>query len=377
MTPARITAAEIAALREWVDVPRPAAGWNSAATAEAIWRFAAGVGDDNPLWWSEDYCATTPLGRMAAPPTFLYSCNNGPPHPGADRMHPSESWLPGTVNMWVSDRWLFERPVFADERIDAVEKLVEVSERQGRDGTPRVIHTDETEFSVAGATVARVYKTVLRRERGNSTAAAPVIPVPSYTEADRSLLKASYAEEQARRRGADVRFGDDVETGDSLGPLLKGPLTVSNIVGWLLGWGSPMAFTNRMLHDYLDAHPGSRLLDEALGADDTIESAHWNSGLAQQGGSARAYDFAPQRISWAAHLITDWMGDAGFLAELEVRLLAQNLIGDLLTLNGTVTEVERAGADFAISCSVDAVNQRGQPVLAGTAIVKLPARDKP
>ena len=72
----KITDGAIDALRAWVGVPRRDRGWNSSVTEDAIWHFALGVGDDNPLWWDRAYAESTSWGRMFAPPTFLYSCGN-------------------------------------------------------------------------------------------------------------------------------------------------------------------------------------------------------------------------------------------------------------------------------------------------------------
>lgn len=49
------------------------ARWNTEATADAIRHFAWGISDDNPLWVDPEYAAVGPYGRLAAPPTFLFS----------------------------------------------------------------------------------------------------------------------------------------------------------------------------------------------------------------------------------------------------------------------------------------------------------------
>ena len=52
--------------------------WNSEATYDTIRHFANGIGDDNPLWNDEEYAKGTPYGDMIAPPSFLFTCNQGP-----------------------------------------------------------------------------------------------------------------------------------------------------------------------------------------------------------------------------------------------------------------------------------------------------------
>jgi hypothetical protein len=45
----RITDRSLADVEGWLGVERVERGWNQVATADAIWHFAQGVGDDNPL----------------------------------------------------------------------------------------------------------------------------------------------------------------------------------------------------------------------------------------------------------------------------------------------------------------------------------------
>jgi hypothetical protein len=158
-----------------------------------------------------------------------------------------------------------------------------------------------------------------------------------------------------------------VNVGDAIPGLVKGPLTVTNIVGWLLGWGSPLCQTNRIAYQYLQEHPLAALEDSRTNIQDTIEGVHWEPRLAQLSGMAARYDFGAQRVSWVAHLLTDWIGDDGFLAEMEVRVRRPNFVGDTTWLGGEVTAV----ADDVVDATVRGVNQRGEETTTGTARVRL------
>ncbi|MEZ5134631.1 MAG: hypothetical protein R2699_06125 [Acidimicrobiales bacterium] len=46
-----------------------------------------------------------------------------------------------------------------------------------------------------------------------------------------------YAGERDRRRGAEPRWFEDVAVGDELGPIVKGPLRVTDMVCWHVGVG--------------------------------------------------------------------------------------------------------------------------------------------
>jgi acyl dehydratase len=144
-------------------------------------------------------------------------------------------------------------------------------------------------------------------------------------------------------------------------------------VGWLLGWGSFMCQAHRRQHSYVQAHPGALLLDSATGIEDVIEAPHLNSEMARTTGMPAAYDFGGQRVSWLAHLITDWCGDDGFVAELTVDILRPNYLGDTTWIDGTVLGKTRADDGWRVSCGLTATNQRGETTATGTATVLLPA----
>lgn len=370
---AAITDDMVADVAKWLNFRRPARGWNSSANTEAVQHFAQGIGDDNPLWWQ-------PLPEAGGvPPTFLYSCGNGSANPLDDRMHPAESWLPGTQSVWLGDRWLFRRPVRRGEPIHAAEELVEIRERFSERFGRTVTIVDRTSFSDAGGEViATCDKTMLRRsrrlDRTNPNVARPA-PQAHRTSDDLSGMRDRYESETRIRRAVVPRLIEDVEVGDRLPELLKGPLTLTEIIGWLLGWGSPMAMTGRMLSASLASRPGA-CLHHPSGLADTIEAAHWDTDLARAAGFDGPFDFGAQRISWAAHLVTDWCGDAGFLRELDARLKRPNVLGDVTVLSGTVTAVAGDADPPWVTCAIEATNQRGEVTLEATAVVELPSRNR-
>jgi hypothetical protein len=314
---------------------------------------------------------------MFAPPTFLYSCSSAGLRVGETGIFPAQDWMPDTTTLWISDRWVFERPAWEGERIFADADLVAVDERPAKDGARSVTHTDRTSYrGTDGSLIAERYTVMIRHERPSAETPHPPQDVPdaAYTDAERAAIAAQYDREPDQRRGSATLYGDDLTVGDHLPTIVKGPLTVTNIVGWLLGWGSPLCQTNRIAHRYLQEHPRSRLHDPRSNTDDSIEGVHWDPYLAQMSGLARCYDFGAQRISWVAHLLTDWCGDDGFLSELEVRVRRPNLVGDTTWLTGTVTGLSVDGHDAVVECSVSSTNQRGEETAAGTATVRLPRR---
>lgn len=73
-------------------------------------------------------------------------------------------------------------------------------------------------------------------------------------------------------------------------------------------------------------------------------------------------------MGMTGRLLTDWLGD-GVLREYGVRFVKQVWPGDSLTAKGTVTAI---AADGMVAIDVVTTNQRGEPVVAGSARAMLP-----
>jgi acyl dehydratase len=383
----KITDADIEKMRARIGVPQREAPWNSAASYDAIWHFALGVGDDNPLWWDPRYAASTRWKRMFAPPTFLYTCFRGGPRDGKPPSGLDEfEELPGMMGLWSDDRWVLLSHAWVDERIIATTELHEVRELEAAFSGRSVAQVHKTVFyGEDSRRIAELYKTVIRIERSESRARGKYVDTPEahYSEADLRGFHQQYESEPTQRRGHRTLYWEDVQPGDEMITLLKGPLTMTNLVGWQQGWGSLLCQTNRIAYQTLRDYPGSRLLNPESGIEDTLAGGHWDPYFTTMGGMARAYDFGGQRISWLAHLLTDWCGDDGFVAEHHVRLRRPNFLGDCTWLTGVVKskhgELEPArlelGSDYgAVECHVTGTNQRGEVTATARAIVGLPKR---
>jgi acyl dehydratase len=374
----RITDVGLEEMRSQIGIKEDVTPWISSASEDAIWHFALGVGDDNPMWWDRAYAERSRTGRMYAPPTLLYTVTSEVRKPGAPAK-PSgvEVWLPGVLGLWAGDRWTWHSRIWADEKITATRELHEVRERSGKFAGRSVAQTEYVQFKgEGGRPLADMYRTILRFEREHSRSNSKYLEIPEarYTPEERQAIIDQYLAEPARRRGAEPRFWDDVSVGDEIPGLVKGPLSITNIVGWLLGWGSPQCPTNRMLYQWLGEHPGGVLFNPETGIDDTLEGAHWDQYFARESGMARGYDFGSQRISWVGHVLTDWAGDDGELTGLDARLQAPDYLGDTTWFAGRVTDTQPAEDGGVVKCEVTGTNQRGQVTIVATATIKLPRK---
>jgi hypothetical protein len=80
------------------------------------------------------------------------------------------------------------------------------------------------------------------------------------------------------------------------------------------------------------------------------------------------------RAAWVSHLLTNWIGDDGWLAEMDLQLRGFNYHGDIHRCTGAVT-AKGDGPTEAVSLEVFATNQRDEATTKGSAKVLLPSRD--
>lgn len=358
--------------QDFVGKARPVSQWNHVVTRDNIKHWAMGVGDDNPLWWDDDYAARSPVGGLTAPPTYLYSHANGT-HLAA-KGEQSPLWdLPSLV---IAERWAWRRSVRLDEVIRAERVLAEVT-ADAPAGFGGAIATEltRTDFRTPeGELVAENFCTIARFDGVEKIAERIGADrlLAKYEAAERDRIEKHYRQEASLRRGSLPRYYEDCEVGERLSPQLKGPLHLNNMIGYLLGQGNPWNATNRMFYALLERAPSMRVVNGDAGVADAWPSAHWEPSLAGQMGLPGGYDYATQRCSWMAQVVTDWMGDHGVLKELDVRVARPNLMNDLTIVEAEV--VKKTDASRLVEARLTAKNQLDEVTAEGLAIVASPGR---
>jgi hypothetical protein len=114
----------------------------------------------------------------------------------------------------------------------------------------------------------------------------------------------------------------------------------------------------------------------ALGVPDTVQRLHWEPARAHELGLPNSYDYGGMRETWLCHLLTDWIGDDGWLWKLRCEHRKFNYIGDLTWVRGTVVDKVRVDGRNEVHVDVWCENQRGEVTTPGTAVLLLPDRDQ-
>jgi acyl dehydratase len=297
-------------------------------TRDAIRHFAWGIGDDNPLWLDREYAAHSRWGSLIAPPCFVYAVDETTVAPGFEerpRIYAAASWT------WF-DVLTLGRPLHATAR------AVEAEPSDAPESEETIVQTGNIEFDDARG---RVLASVLTRCRRPAAGTARAIePDPQYS--DEQLEDIERAVLAEARRGGEARLWEDTRVGDTLAPLYKGPLSIMDIVAWCAA---------------------------TRGVEEQGDGAS-EGGLSSQTASG------PQRVAWASHLLTHWMGDAGFLHRLEVELEGTAALGSTTSWEGAVTDRGVDSGASMIQIQLVSRNETGEVRGNGKALVMLESRER-
>lgn len=358
----QLTDEAIAALRAEIGKESDLPQFNTAATEDAIRHYAFGRGDDNPLFCDPAYAAASRFGAVIAPPTFILTCG-----------FPRSRGLPGVHALFTGIDLECHQPIRAGTRIKARTAIQDIKERQGRYAGRQFQQTSVTRYSSEdGTPLSTLHSHAFRMERDKAGRSDKFAGLgrKQYDAEALAEIETAYERERAERRGANPLYWEDVDVGDTLTDMVKGPLSVTDNVAFLIGFGTVFVRAHRIWHDFRKRHPGAAVRDRH-GVWDVPERVHWDEDLAASIGMPGPYDYGPQRIAWFDHRLSDWMGDAGWLRRLSVKLTAPNFVGDTTWIRGLVTDKSDNGD---VTLALTAQDQRDRITATATAVVALPHR---
>ncbi len=379
-----ITEEGVARLRSRIGVPEPnpvPPHYNKPGV-DAFRHVAVAYGDDNPLWSDERYAADTRWRGVIAPPPLV----GGDSLVGVDEvpevaeehrelmrgdpLRGVHAFYSASAREW----WAPLRPEVAVTRRNALvgvlEKPSEFAERAVHEWTAQVFR--ETD----GPILSAQYRLMIRTERTKAREHKKydAIELRPYSDDEIEAIDAQYASEQ--RRGAEARYWEDVQVGDTVGPMVKGPLTITDIVCWHVGMGMGLYGVKPLRLAYKNRARIPRFFHrDEMNVPDVMQRVHWDPEFARRSGNPTTFDYGRMRETWLIHLCTDWMGDEGWLWKLDCEFRKFNYVGDTQWLSGTVTSRYLASGCPAVDVELQAVNQRGELTTPGHATILLPSRE--
>ena len=383
---ARITDEAIARLRARIGVPEPhPRPPHYLSPGEDAFRHVANAyGDDNPLFCDPAYGAGTRWGSVIAPPLLV----GGDTLIGEDEIDavPTDkrelmrgdplrgvhAFYGGSYREWWS-------PLLPDRRVRRRNALVGVQDKRS-EFAGRAVHewTAQVFRDEEGELLAGQYRLMIRTEREEAQARAATDETTSepYSKEAIQAIDALYASES--NRGATPRYFEDVDEGDLLGPIVKGPLTVTDIICWHVGVGMGLYGVQPLRLGFENRRRIPRFYErDELGIPDVMQRCHWDPAYARKAGNRTTYDYGRMREAWLIHLCTSWMGDDAWLWQLDCEFRRFNFIGDAHWMTGRVVRKYLAEGDRpAVDLELEGRNQQGELTTPGHASILLPSREQ-
>ena len=343
--------------------------WRTEVTRDAIYHLALAIGDLSPLYLDEDYAKRTRWGTLLAPPIIVQTMDTlrAVGHSGLPE------GLPGVHSIWTGSLYEWKRPPQLGDRIRADAYLKEIREKESSFGGGRALYQtyEAGYYDQNGTNIGLRNDTWIRIERAKTAEKKKYgdIQLAQWTPEDITRFMQQYRSEQRTAQ----RYWDDVKVGDTLGPIIKGPLTPTAEISFESYFGIYLV-GNKVAAQLYDKHPALMIPNEQ-GIPEPPQRVHWDNAFTKNLlGLPGAYDLGPERCSWLIQGMTDWIGDNGFLTRIEARYHKFNYMGDVTWVRGTVTEqFERDGKPY-VRCGLECINHRDEVTATATAEAELPHR---
>lgn len=120
----------------------------------AIRKFAQAIGDDNPLYVSEDAAAASRYGKIVAPPTFARTFDYG-------LIEGLQFETKGLIH--ADERFRYHRPIYAGDVLFCSRQLVDVFEKSGSLGKMTFLVYEQKAVDESGSPVVVSKSTIIYR----------------------------------------------------------------------------------------------------------------------------------------------------------------------------------------------------------------------
>lgn len=343
--------------------------FNELASKDAIRKFADGIGDVNPLWHDEEYAEKTRYGRIVAPPSWVYS------------VYPT--WvlqgLPGVHAFHSGNDWEFYKPIFVDDKITPESVFTGFDVKKSEFAGKLVIEYQEARFynqrqELVSKAKVWLVRTERRAAREKGKYHQIKLPHP-WTEEELQKVEEEVLAEEIR--GSDVRYWEDVRVGEELPPVVKGPLGLTDMIAYCIGAASVQVLAHGASLRLYRSRPAWAFRDTSTFALEPIYGVHYNKAAANAAGLPYPYDIGAQRHCWLIHLLTNWMGDEGWLKRNYAEYRRFVYHSDVVWLKGRVAKkyIDEDG-EYSVDIETSGINQRGEETMPGHSTVVLPSREK-
>lgn len=364
----RITDEAVLAMRSMYGLKLRPEQYLRDASLDTITNFSIGSGDVNPLYQDLEYGRWSRFGSLIAHPLY----------PIVHEWPSRTRWgLPGVHGFGAGADFEFFRNVRAGDRVNAYDRILGIEEKESKFSKKLILQYTELVFTNQhDDLLCRSVTWCTRHERdtAKNTGKYKEIKTHKYSQDELSQIEDLILDEPNQVRGKETRYWDDVSVGDTLPTIARGPLTTQQTMGFVVASGRVDA--NYRIVSNAAKHPLHYVRNpEEGGGLEYTGIGHHKESVAKEVGVPGAYDYGPQRHAWLTSLVTNWMGDDGFLKRLRSEWRRFNLGGDTQFAKGRISGKRVVDGYGLVDIEIWAENQRGEVTTPGVATVALPRRD--
>jgi len=328
---------------------------NRDVTQDGIRIFVDGEGDLNPIFRDPEYAKKTKYKCLIAPPNYLYTICYAQRPQDFGRMIPGiDGFYSGCEREWFrpiceGDKFTYRIMCPAENRMKKskfAERIVQSFEKVDyyRQGGELVSGYSSYE------TWAEVEKIREKNKYGYLAKEA------EYTEKELEEIYA--AQDREEIRGSNPRWWEDVNVGDELTPVVRGPLSDNEARAWHAA-GHAHQLSDRLMRILWKEQPLEKYSNTQ-----SVGTAHPRPAVAGQ-----------QPEAWRCILLTNWMGDDGFLWKFNTQIRRFTMYQDTTWIKGKVIKKYCDNRKYCVDIDIQNVVQTGEVTIVGSATVILPSRE--
>jgi len=344
--------------------------------------YCDGISDDNPLFTDPAYGPKTRWGCLIAPPTIISAVRYPQPHSGCfDKPWKVLNFVGGNELEWVD--------VFrAGDRYTTSLVLKDVWMKHGGKGDLLFMIAEGGVWNQHGDLIGKQDAMQIQVDMPEEAKAGEpgymlYAKEEPYKYSQKEIEEITTAYDAETQRGSKTLYWDEVNVGDKLPKIARGPLTLLDQITYR-GHGLCMAIawpgTFKIGYKIGKAQFGEYALRTNPTTNwpyESTEAEHNDITLVRARGLGLPFDYGAQRYEMAGTLITNWMGDDGFLRRMNVQIRKPCNLGDTTWFSGEVVKkykVTEGEVEYgAVDIRIDGLNQRGEMTTPGTTTAYLPS----
>ena len=347
-------------------------------TEEVIKDFAWNLGDNNPLFTDTAYAAQTRWGGVIAPPgSFLrYIAETGSFALGRS--------IPGVNHLYGGTTFNYYDVVRADDSFKIHDDYLGVIEKPLKGKHYRLLimtckrsyinREDRIICEALGNTVITCMYPGDVKE-GKSSAVYTEKKRQRYSRELLDAIHEHYEDDLTGkfRRGSKVLYWEDVNEEEELKTLIKGPIDIVDIISFLCGTGAQLGGASTKWATMKNL---LKLKDPETGEWMPIETFHYRSDIAHQLGIPGALVYGAQNEAYLSQLVTNWMGDDGFVEKMIHQHREPCFHGDIIYVKGNVARKYIENDEHLVEINMWTENQDGVKICPSTAVVRLLSKEQ-